>query len=202
MTDYSSNTEKAILAAARKIFTEKGKDGTRMQEIADEAGINKAMLHYYFRNKQRLFEAVFMEAFQKILPQINRIVTSENDFFETLEIFIVNYINLIIDNPHIPGFILHELSQNPDNIAKMMGEQMPFVQNVITKIEIEIQNGNIKPIDPRQIFVNIIGLCIFPFVARPILQTALFNSDKIAYQQFLADRKTEVFTFIYNSIKA
>jgi len=202
MAGFSSNTEQAILVAARKVFIEKGKDGARMQEIANLAGINKALLHYYFRSKQKLFESVFLEALEKFLPKINMLLASDMSFLEIIELFIKNYIELILENPHIPAFVLHELNQNPENIAQFMGKQVPQLPGLFDKINLEISRGSIVPIDPRQLMVNIIGLCIFPFVARPIIQEVFFKNDKDAYQQFLIDRKTEVYNFILNSIKA
>lgn len=201
MKEYSSNTEKLILKAARKVFTEKGREGTRMQEIADEAGINKALLHYYFRNKQRLFEAVFVEAFEKFLPRIYNDLESDKDFCEIMQSFISEYIDLIIENPYIPGFVLHELSQNPANIAQILEKHVTRLNLLVQKIQKEIDEGNIRPMDPRQIIVNLIGLCIFPFVARPIIQRVFFSGNETEYQQFLKDRKTEVYQFMYNSIK-
>ncbi len=201
MTGFSSNTEQAILFAARKVFIEKGKDGARMQEIANEAGINKALLHYYFRSKQKLFEAVFLEAFDKFLPQTEILISSNKPFFEVLKSFIENYIGLILENPHIPGFILHELSQNPDNIAQFISSRVNHLPVLIEKIREEMDQGNIKPMDPMQILVNIIGLCVFPFVARPIIQAVFFQGDNTAYETFLQERKNEVYNFILNSIK-
>lgn len=202
MADQATNTEKVILQAARKIFIEKGKEGARMQEIADEAGINKALLHYYFRNKHRLFEAVFLEAFEKFLPQLKIVIESDKPFLDVIQIFIENYINIIIENPYIPGFILHELSSNPENIAMLLEQRINNMHLLVAKINTEIQQGKIRPIDPRQIIINVLGLCIFPFVARPIIQKVFFGGDEASYQQFLTGRKTEVYHFIYNSIKA
>lgn len=196
-----SNTETLILQAARKVFIEKGRQGARMQEIADEAGINKALLHYYFRNKQRLFEAVFIEAFDKFLPRIYKEIESDKNFFEIMQSFISEYIDLIIENPYIPGFVLHELSQNPANIAGILGTHVTRLNLLEQKIQQEINTGNIRTMDPRQIIVNLIGLCIFPFVARPIIQRVFFQGNEEEYQQFLQSRKTEVYHFIYNAIK-
>jgi AcrR family transcriptional regulator len=202
MSESSSSTEQSILEAAKKVFIEKGKDGARMQEIADEAGINKALLHYYFRSKQKLFEAVFLESFEKFFPKINLLMSSDESFLAIIEVFIDNYIELILENPHIPLFVLHELNQNPGNLAQIMGGKIPHLPMLIDKINKEISDGSIKPIDPRQLMVNVIGLCIFPFVARPIIQSIFFENDETAYQQFLSDRKTEVYKFVLNSIKA
>nr|NQU90194.1 TetR/AcrR family transcriptional regulator [Bacteroidota bacterium] len=201
MGEIPTNTEQNILNAAKKVFIEKGRQGTRMQEIANEAGINKALLHYYFRSKEKLFEAVFLEAFHKFLPQIEQLVESDRPFFEVLKFFIDNYINLIFENPHIPGFILHELSQNPDSIARFMSQRVSNLPKLYDKIEKEMTDGIIKPMDPRQILINLIGLCVFPFVAKPIVKSVFFQNDEEVYQSFLLDRKYQVYDFIVNSIK-
>lgn len=200
--DKETNTEKLILNAARKVFIEKGKQGARMQEIADEAGINKALVHYYFRSKDRLFDAVFQEAFEKFLPHLQLMIDSELGIFEAIRNFVSGYIGTILENPYIPGFIFHELSQNPENIANLLHQRVNNVAVLISKIEHEIDKGNMKPIDPKQAIVNIFGLCIFPFVARPIIQKIIFRDDTTAYEQFLEERKTEVYQFIYNALKA
>ncbi len=202
MTKMYSSTEKNILAAARKIFIEKGREGARMQEIADEAGINKALLHYYFRNKERLFQAVFLEVIDKFFPEVNALAGSEKSFFEVLRIFVDKYISLILENPHIPIFILHELNQKPGSIAKLLGTRMLMMDQLAGKIQKEIAAGIIRPVDPRQVMINTISLCIFPFVARPIVSQVFFEGNQSAYQDFLIQRKNEIYQFVVNSIKA
>ena len=96
------NTEEKILNAAQRVFVEKGMDGARMQEIANEAGINKALLHYYFRTKQKLFEAIFKKVFKSILPNIMEMVHSDLPIEKKLEIFIEKYIELLLKNPFVP----------------------------------------------------------------------------------------------------
>lgn len=200
MNEHQSNAEQLILQAARKIFIEKGMEGARMHEIADEAGINKALLHYYFRSKDKLFQAVFLEAFQKFLPQIEMLLKSELPFIQKLELFIKNYISIIIENPYIPGFVLHELTQNPQRLADLLKNQVSVMPEFLRQLQNEIENGVIKPFDPRQILINSLALCIFPFVARPIIQTVFFGNDAETYNAFLEQRKTSVYNFIKSAI--
>src|SRR5690606_40702738 len=108
------STEEKIFEAAFKVFQSKGFTGARMQEIADEAGINKAMLHYFFRSKEKLFEAVFMKAFGKLAPQINEIFNSDDDLFEKIRKFTASYITFVIEYPFLPQFIIQEMNNNPD----------------------------------------------------------------------------------------
>jgi len=200
MNEHQSNAEQLILQAARKVFIEKGMEGARMQEIADEAGINKALLHYYFRSKDKLFQAVFLEAFQKFLPQIELMLKSELPFMQKLEVFINNYISIIIENPYIPGFILHELTQNPQRLAELMKNQVVVMPEFLVQIQNEIENGVLKPFDPKHIVINSLALCIFPFVARPIIQAVFFNGNTEDYNIFLEQRKTTVYNFIKSAI--
>lgn len=200
MEEQSQNTEALILEAARRVFIEKGLEGARMQEIADEAGINKSLLHYYFRSKDKLFHAVFIEAFQKFLPQIDSLILTQAPVAVKLEAFITNYINTIIENPYIPGFVLHELSRDPQSLAELLKSRVSMVPQFLQQIQEEIDAGRIKPFDPRQILINTLGLCVFPFVARPIAQTIFFENNAGAYNQFLEARKTEVFKFVKSAI--
>ena len=107
------STEEKILAAAKKVFLSKGMAGARMQDIADEAGINKALLHYYFRNKEKLFEVIFAAAAQQLFPTINSIFESDIPLFEKIEKFCEEYITVMIENPYLPLFVLYEMSNDP-----------------------------------------------------------------------------------------
>lgn len=118
--DIKQGTETRILEAAKKVFIRKGLDGSRMQEIANEAGINKALLHYYFRSKQKLFEAVFSYAFIKFLPKVTEVLNADMPFLKKIEIFIDNYIDLLIENPFLPIFILNELYRQPEKLIYLI----------------------------------------------------------------------------------
>ncbi len=206
MNQKDKNTEELILDAANKVFIEKGLDGTRMQEIADEAKINKSLLHYYYRSKDKLFCEVFNKAIQKFLPNTVKIFDSQKTLFEIIEIFIEEYIGLLQRNPFIPMFVLHELGKRPKKLSEtfshLFGEiknnQLVFFRNMVRQ---EIAKGEIIEIDPNQLIVNIMSLCIFPFVAKPILQTIFFDESSKEFKKFIQDRKKEVSDFVINSIK-
>ena len=195
------NTESQILDAAKNVFQRKGMDGSRMQEIADEAGINKAMLHYYYRSKKMLFEAVFKAAFSLLAPQLNKILNDNNSIEEKIKNFTASYISFIIKHPYLPNFIFQELNRNPEFILKMQrNKEFPNIQKFKDQVTSEVKKGTIKPIKGTQLFINIISLNIFPFIASPLLK-GLINVDDKAFKQLMEDRKTEVSDFIINSIK-
>lgn len=201
MENTEISTEKIILEAARKIFIRKGMEGARMQEIADEAGINKALLHYYFRSKEKLFEAIFEDAILKIVPGIMEMFRSDLPLFEKIEIFTGKYIDTFAENPFLPGFILNELSRDPQKIINLVSRAGLDPQIFISQIKLEVELGNIHPVEPYHLVVNILAMCIFPFMASPILINILFDRSQETFSQFIQQRKTEVPQFIINSIR-
>jgi len=208
MVEQAKDTEIKILDAAKEVFQQKGLTGARMQEIADKAGINKALLHYYYRTKDKLFEKVFELAFSVFIPKIRDTVLATNkSVFEKIEFFVENYINLLIKHPFIPGFVISELNRNPQILVNIFEKNVQFKEmNLFEKfdaqLKIEAEKGIIKPIDARNLMTTVIGMCIFPIVARPIIQGIMFNNDKKEYDVFLSQRKKFVTEFIINSIKA
>lgn len=197
----NDTTENEILKAAKEIFQQKGMAGARMQEIADKAKINKALLHYYYRSKQLLFEAVFKSAFSLLAPQLNKVLNDDSDLFEKIRKFTENYVSFVIKHPYLPNFVIQELNKNPEFVQKLRSEKnFPSIEKFKLQVSDAINQGIIKPIEAEQLFINIISLNIFPFIGEPLLM-ALVNVDKESYNILLENRKTEVAEFIINSIK-
>ncbi len=206
MTEHELNTEQKILNAAKDVFQKKGMTGARMQEIADKAGINKALLHYYYRTKEKLFEKVFELAFSLFVPRVKEMMASEKPILEKINFFVDNYMNLLYKHPYIPGFVINELNRNPQILVNIFEKNVHIQEdNMIEilqkQIQTEVEKGLIRSIDARHLLTNVIALCIFPIVARPIIQGIMFVNDKSAYNQFLKQRKEFVKDFITNAIK-
>lgn len=184
------STEEKIFEAARNTFQRKGFAGARMQEIADEAGINKAMLHYFFRNKEQLFQAVFMNAFRQIVPQINTIFNSDASVFDKIRRFTDEYISFLIKNPYLPSFIIQEMNQNPDFVKKIMVSDMaPNPSSFLKQIEAEIQLGIIKSVNPKQLMIHIFSMSVFPFAAQMMVKGIIKISDE-EFIQLMEERKS------------
>lgn len=202
MTKHKDNqTEDHILKAAQVIFQTKGMDGARMQEIADKAKINKAMLHYYYRSKQLLFEAVFNKAFSLLAPELNNILNDDSSIEDKIKNFTDNYIRFMMKHPYLPGFIIQELNRNPKFIEKLKSNvSFPNITKFKTQVKNDIENGTIIPISAEQLFINILSLNVFPFVASPLIK-ALVNVNDKTYEALLEARKKDVSDFIINAIK-
>jgi AcrR family transcriptional regulator len=195
-------TEEKIFNAARIVFQKKGFAGTRMQEIADEAGINKAMLHYFFKNKEQLFEIVFMNAFNQLAPQINEIFNSNESVFDKIKKFTNSYISFVIENPFLPQFIIQEMNNNPEFVIRFLNhDNRPNPFMLLNQLENEVQEGILKPIPAKQLLIDIFGMTVFPFVAQ-ILVKGIIQIDDEEFNILMEERKTYIANQIINSIKA
>jgi len=195
-------TEEKILEAATEVFQTKGMDGARMQEIAEKASINKAMLHYYYRGKEKLFQAVFNRTIQMIIPKMIKIIGSDEPLFDKIRNFTDKYISFVMVHPYIPLFVINELEKHPemlDNIIKtnVDGEIRTKLTN---EIEDLIEKGEINPINPEQLFLNILSMSIFPIMAQTSLRTIL-QKDKKQYKKLLEERKEFIAEFIIAALK-
>lgn len=195
-------TEQVILAAAKKVFVKKGMAGARMQDIADEAGINKALLHYYFRNKEKLFEVIFLEAAEKLFPKINAIFEADRPLFEKIENFCDEYISIVMDNPYLPLFVLNEINQDPEYFLKKVwaGKAKPKPEKFLEQMEKEVKKGTIKKINPLHLLMNLLSMTIFPFIAKPMFQKNL-GMGEAQFRIAMEERKKEIPRFIIDSIK-
>jgi AcrR family transcriptional regulator len=187
MTAEEKSTEDKILMAARNVFIRKGMDGTRMQEIADEAGINKALLHYYFRSKDKLFEAVFRSIIGGFFGSIAGAISGGMTTVEKADFIISRYIKMIEENPFAPQFIINEINRNPQVLRDIMFSFNINPQQLVQSFD----NGSDKksPFDPRQFVITFLSMSIFPYAARNLLQMVYFEDDKEAYNRFLEERK-------------
>jgi AcrR family transcriptional regulator len=200
MAKKIQNTEVRILEAAKKVFHRKGFEGARMQEIADEAGINKSLLHYYFRTKENLFDAVFKAAFREIFTKLFTTVGSDVSLEEKLKNLIGEYIGFLQKNSYIPGFILAELNQNPEKIIEVFKSAPVSPAMLFERMKESIHDEKLEKTDVRELFINILALCIFPIIARPMLQYIFDFSDE-EFDQFIEKRKKELPEFIMNAIR-
>jgi AcrR family transcriptional regulator len=195
-------TEDRILTAARKVFTTQGHAGARMQDIADEAGINKAMLHYYFRDKDKLFETIFLQEAEKFFPKINSIFESDLPLFEKIELFVNEYIDEMVANPYLAWFILNELNRDADKFLSKIWDMKhrPNPAKLLQQIEQEVKKGTIKKVNPIHLMLNLISMTIFPFVARPMI-TRNFQMPAALFDQLIEQRRKEIPKFIFDAIK-
>ncbi len=203
MQANSHNTEHLIKEAARRVFTAKGLAATRTEDIAQEAGVNKALVNYYYRSKNRLFEAVFEEEMAVLAQNREQILADDRlDIFEKLRLMVELDMELIQRNPGLPLFVINEMARNPCLVGSCQGkvDKDKAFRAFSQQIEHEIQRGNLKPIDPRMLWMNIVSLVTLPFVAQAWM-ASIIDLDPEAYAQLMEQRKHHIVDFIIQSVK-
>ncbi|OYU94510.1 MAG: TetR family transcriptional regulator [Bacteroidetes bacterium B1(2017)] len=184
--ELTQNTEEKIKSAARKVFMSKGLAATRTRDIAEEAGINLALLNYYFRSKDNLFTIVMLESMQQFMKGVKGIVSNEElSLHGKVDALVEHYMSLLLTNPDLPMFILSELRQNSGKIASTVQINKAIVQSHFFK---QIKQEGPAKVHPIHFFMNLIGLCVFPYLAEPMLKIIGDLDDK-GYQKLLLERK-------------
>jgi len=196
----SDSTKEKIVQAAQQVFIRKGMNGARMQEIADEAGINKALLHYYFHSKDQLFNEVFYGILSKLIPGLIGIFRVEEPFADKIVAVVREYDSFMSQNPFLPQFIITEINRDPDQLSRFMSDQGLDFTMIEERINREIIAGNFRPITFPHLFANLIGMVVMPYIGRPLFQRKLFNNDSTKYDQFLQERRAVITQFIQQAI--
>ncbi|HEX5217920.1 MAG TPA: TetR/AcrR family transcriptional regulator [Vicinamibacterales bacterium] len=202
------DTERRILDAAHAVFIRHGTAGARTQEIAREAGVNSALLHYYFRSKERLADAVFQRAATQLLPNLVRILASDADLDVKVAQVVELELTRLAETPYLPGYVISELTHHPRRIqqlfASVIGMNPADVGALVrdrlsAQIGERVRAGRMQPIDAEQFIVNLLALCIFPFAAKPMLN-ALLGLDEAGFIAFIDRRRAELAPFFLRAL--
>lgn len=201
MPELESNTEEKIFEAASNVFIEEGSAGARMQTIADRAGINKALLHYYFRTKDHLFEAVFLKLAQKMLNKFSPIFEENLSLEEKIRFFFREHISFMQQNPKLPAFIISEINRNPERIRKLLAniDFKKILSEILTQHSAELYKYNITEDNFPQIMTTIASLSVFPFAAKGIIE-AIFCKTGVDFEKYVEDRKQFAADFVIKAI--
>ena len=203
------DTEQRILDAAHAVFLRRGTAGARTQEIAKEAGVNSALLHYYFRTKDRLAEAVFRRAASQLMPAVIRILGSEAELEQKVEQVIDVELRQLLETPYLPGYILSELTHHPERVRQLFsaatGMQPADMGTRVFKvlkaqIDARVKAKRMHPIAAEQFAINLLALCVFPFAARPMVM-ALLGLDQAGFEQFINRRRKELPPFFLRALR-
>ena len=201
MAENDKQTEEKIFEAATDVFVDKGMDGARMQDIASHAGINKALLHYYFRTKDQLFNAVFEMIARKILKKFAPVFDENLSLEEKIRFFFKEHITFLQENPKLPGFILNEINRNPNRIKKLL-KNIDFDklwQKLYEQHKNELENYNITEASMPQLMISIAAISVFPFAARGIIE-GILDKLGIDFNKYIEERKEFAAEFVIKAI--
>ncbi len=195
------DTEVEILKSAKKIFIEKGYDGARMQEIADEANINKAMLHYYFRSKDALFGKIMEEAVEVMVSNMFPAFQYYGTIMDKMERLVNNYIDTMSKNTHIPLFLLSEMSRGQEAFQSKLKSKMienGILPDFISQLINEQERGILKPLPPHHFILTVMSLITFPFIAKSIF-ISMLDLPEQDFMAMMQERKAIVIDILKNS---
>jgi len=204
--EISYDTKERILTAAIEVFTDKGKYGARMQEIADKAEINKAMLHYYFTDKDTLYEKSFEYIFTNLFIRVADIIDEEVTFLDKIGKFVDIYIDFIAENIGITRIILRDMADGGQVFQKVM-KKLTQQENFFIPLKLKYiidkakKNGEIRDVDTVQTIISIIGMSIVYFIGKPVMDV-VWNIKPEEYKSFIKARKEGVIDFIVHGLKA
>ncbi|GAA3746734.1 MULTISPECIES: TetR/AcrR family transcriptional regulator [Flavobacterium] len=188
-----STTEEKIKIAAKTVFYKKGFAATRTRDIAEEAGLNLALLNYYFRSKAKLFEIIMAETLSGFVNSMKVILNDEKTSLEEkVKVIAERYIDFITAEPEIPTFILTEVRNNPEGLLKRLPIKEIVNESVFIKqFQEAVQNKKITEPNPLHFMMNLIGLVVFPFVAKPIVMGSR-NLDSAQFHDLMQERKKKI----------
>ncbi len=207
--DADLETRQRILGAARTVFLRKGTAGARMQEIADEADVNPALLHYYFRSKERLSEAVFQQIAARLFPALIQVLGGDLSLDEKIQRVVAIYLEILSTNPFLPGYLIAELHHHPERAEQLIAAAaggppkrvaQPVLRKLREQIDESVRKGTMRPIAAEQLVVNLISLCVFPFAARVMLRVVL-GIDDAEFAGMIERRKTDLPKFISAALR-
>jgi TetR/AcrR family transcriptional regulator len=208
-TPKDGDTERRILDAAHRVFLRNGTAGARTQEIAAEAGVNSALLHYYFRSKERLATAVFRRAAGELFPVVAGILMSDQPLEEKVRRVISVELDRLSQTPYLPAYVISELAYHPERIHQLIAALtgtapgalgQTVLATIQAQIRAEVRADRMRPIRAEQFLVNLLSLCIFPFAAQPML-AALLGLDGEPFTRFIRDRKRELPEFFMKALQ-
>ena len=202
-------TEQRILDAAHVVFVRRGSAGARMQEIAAEARVNQALLHYYFRTKEHLAKAAFERAAMQLMPAVIRTIASDGELEDKVTRIVDLYLDQLTRAPYLPGYIISEVTHHPERVRQLIATLSGLAPEDIrsrvfgalkTQIDERVARGEMQPIAPQTFMVNLMSLCVFPFAAAPMLK-AVTGMDDDAFAAFIERRRRELPAFFLKALR-
>ena len=185
------STEERIKEAARKIFQQKGYAATRTRDIAEEAGINLALLNYYFRSKEKLFEMVMAESFHKLFVSIRSVIMDDGVMLShKIDVVAAAYTDMLIENPNLPIFVLGEIQANPERFKEKIGinRQVIVESPTFRQLVAQLEKIGMNDVEPFHFVLNMLSMTLFPFIGKPVIQK-LTEMDNEAFLKFVHERK-------------
>ena len=199
------NKEQTILEVAERLFLEKGYTGTKTTEIADEAGVNHALLHYYYRTKENLFNKIFEQKALQLFESFSITIDNDSSFFDKIKDAIEKHFEILMKTPNLPLFIFREIVSDKERKAFIMNYLFPIGKELLKKLKIvirhEVKKGTIRRVKAIDLLLNIVSLNVFSIIAAQMFFDFNAEEDREKIGIFLEERKKKNAELIINSLK-
>ena len=201
MINQEDNTEKKVLIAAREVFHKRGYTGARMEEIAKTAGVNKALLNYYYRSKEKLFKQVFQEAVHEFIKDVVKLLMGDLPLDMKIYRIVDLYTHMLLKNPYLPIFVLSEIREQPERLADvfLIKGDLPF-ETLENQLNQAHEDGHIKRTSVYTFLMNLMSLTVFPFISSPLMRN-IFKMDESDFKRVILERKKALPRMIINTLK-
>jgi AcrR family transcriptional regulator len=191
-------TEQLIKEKAKILFFQKGILNATTQEIADEAGVNRALIHYYFRSRELMLDMLLDETLMEKKERVRGILSSSAPFREKIARYIDTVVDYGLTYPYLDNFIISETARYPDKVRAFCNRDKTKSSDLIREqLEEEIEAKRMAPISAEHFMVNLSSLCNYPLLAKPVLKIIHGMTDA-AYRKFLIERKRIIYMTIFN----
>ena len=196
------STEEKIKDAARKVFTQKGYAATRTRDIAEASGVNLALLNYYFKSKENLFDIIMLENIREFSHSVLAILNNrDTSFYQKIELLAAHYIDKLIQNPEIPIFLLAELKDNPKKLFAAMDKRADFRNSIFVQQSLELKDiKKTAALNPFHIIMNMVSMIIFPFIANPMIRNRT-GMNQEQFNNMMLERKKLIPVWITEMIQ-
>jgi len=183
-------TEQLIKDTAKHLFFARGQFNARMDDIAREAKLNRALLHYYFRSRENLFEVVLKEAMEESFLKMFAILSSDQPFEAKIRQAVHHIVDCLADYPFIESFIISEINKNPADALSLgpVGKGRDFTKKFLKEVSGYIRDHRLPYAKPEHFIVNMMSLCAYPSTIKPIMQNILGHREA-QYRSFILSRK-------------
>ena len=208
-TPLDADTETRILDAAHAVFMRRGTAGARMTEIAREAGVNHALVHYYFRSKQRLAEAVFRRAIGQFFPAMIGVLASDAPLEDKVRMVAAAQIDMLQNNRYLPGYLLAELNHYPERAEQLLSTmsgttpanlRARLFGTLGKQLEDAARSGLLREIRPQEFVLNLVSMIVYPFAARPLVMV-IMGMDDATFTAAMEERKQEIPAFFLSALR-
>jgi len=194
-----TDIETKIIEAAKGVFVRKGYVQTTMSDVANEVGMGRTALHYYFRTKEMLFSAIFGQLLGALLPNIQRVMDSEGTMLDKMPRIIEEYASIIQKNKRLPVFIISEINRDPNHMYQIFLKKTELIQPIIqlrAQLAREMEEGIIRKMPLIDILTSVLSMMVFPLLVQDPLTKVFLGGEETQFDKYITERTPRIINMV------